>query len=111
MVYRPRLRARWQDYFHSHRIQAVIFPTTPLTACPLQSCDENVTVNGQTLPTFPTYIRNVDPASTTGAPAISIPMGGNSQGLPVGLEIAGPVDSDRQLLAVASTVESVLRNN
>jgi Asp-tRNA(Asn)/Glu-tRNA(Gln) amidotransferase A subunit family amidase len=44
-------------------------------------------------------------ASATG---ISLPVGLTSAGLPVGMEIDGPEQSDRRLLAVARTLESVI---
>jgi aspartyl-tRNA(Asn)/glutamyl-tRNA(Gln) amidotransferase subunit A len=47
------------------------------------------------------------PMSLAGIPAISIPCG-LSQGLPVGLQIAGPAFSENRLLDVAHALEQVL---
>jgi aspartyl-tRNA(Asn)/glutamyl-tRNA(Gln) amidotransferase subunit A len=41
-------------------------------------------------------------------PAISIPCGRDSQGLPVGMQIIGPVGSDWRVLAVAEAFEALL---
>jgi aspartyl-tRNA(Asn)/glutamyl-tRNA(Gln) amidotransferase subunit A len=48
------------------------------------------------------------PMSLAGIPAISIPCG-LSEGLPVGLQIAGPAFSENRLLDVAHALERVLR--
>jgi mandelamide amidase len=68
-----------------------------------------VSVNGGPLAdTFGSFIRNTDPASNAGIPGLSLPAGLTSQGLPVGLELDGPLGSDARLLAIALGVESVL---
>ena len=94
------------DYFAEHEVDAILFPTTPLTARPIGE-DETVELNGNQEPTFPTFIRNTDLGSNVGAPGISLPVGlGN--GLPVGMEIDGLPGRDEHLLAIASTIEALL---
>ncbi len=66
-------------------------------------------LNDTQVPTFPTYIRNTDPGSNAGIPGISIPVHGPNGALPVGIEIDGPVNSDRQLLAIAQAIETLIR--
>lgn len=45
------------------------------------------------------------PPSLAGLPAISVPAGSTSEGLPVGVQIIGKRRSDAQLLALAKTME------
>lgn len=45
------------------------------------------------------------PASLAGVPAISIPAGRNSEGLPIGIQLIGNRRSDAQLLALAKSME------
>lgn len=104
---RVHLQAVYAEHFSSHRLDALVFPTTVLPARPIGQ-DETVELNGAQVPTFPTYIRNTDPGSNAGIPGISIPMGLNKAGLPLGLELDGPVASDRRLLAVAAAIEALL---
>jgi mandelamide amidase len=57
---------------------------------------------------FGTYIRNTDPGSNAGIPGLSIPAGLTSGGLPVGLELDGPLGSDDKLLGIGMAVEALL---
>jgi aspartyl-tRNA(Asn)/glutamyl-tRNA(Gln) amidotransferase subunit A len=45
------------------------------------------------------------PFNLSGHPAISLPCGGSSDGLPVGLQIVGPWHADRRVLALAAHLE------
>ena len=107
-VHRPRLQQAYADYFRQNRVEAVIFPTTPLPARPLREEMSEVQLGGENVPTFPTYIRNTDPGSNAGIPGISVPAGTSSDGLPIGIELDGPAGSDRRLLAIAAAVEAAL---
>jgi Asp-tRNA(Asn)/Glu-tRNA(Gln) amidotransferase A subunit family amidase len=105
---RPRLQQAYRDYFAQHRVQAILFPTTPLPACPIEGSDETVVLNGARVPTFATFIRNTDPASNAGIPALSLPGGLSSARLPIGIELDGPAENDRRLLAIGAAVEAAL---
>ncbi|WP_229688335.1 amidase [Micromonospora yangpuensis] len=48
------------------------------------------------------------PFNMTGQPAISLPVGLTSAGLPVGVQLVGPVGGDRLLLAAAAQIEALL---
>jgi mandelamide amidase len=108
--HRPALRAAYQSYFELHEVSAVIFPTTPIEAQPIDGNLEMVSLNGKKAPTFPTYIRNTDPGSNAGIPGISLPALVTEPGPPVGLELDGPVDSDRDLLAIALAIETLFES-
>ena len=45
------------------------------------------------------------PASLAGLPAISVPAGFTSEGLPVGIQLIGKSRSDADLLALAKAME------
>jgi len=106
-VQRPQLQAAYRDHFRRHDIVAVVFPTTPLPAAPIGD-DETVLLNGERVPTFPTFIRNTSPGSVAGIPGISIPAAQTSAGLPLGLELDAAEGADARLLAVAMALEQVL---
>ncbi len=109
-VHRPALQQLYRDYFEQHNVSAVIFPTTPLTARPIATELGTVELNGEQVPTFPTYIRNTDPSSNAGIPSISLPSNTLPTGLPIGFELDGAAGQDRQLLAIAQAIESLLAN-
>ena len=106
-VDRPRLQRACADYFAEHAVEAVIFPTSPVSARPIGD-DETIELGGERVPTFPTFIRNTDPGSNAGIPGLSLPTGLASTGLPVGMELDGPVGSDVRLLAVGAAVEEAV---
>ena len=104
--HRPALQAAYAEYFKKNRVEAMIFPTTPLPAARIGE-DETTKLNGQDVPTFFTFIRNTDPASNAGTPGLSLPVGLTKDGLPVGMELDGPAGSDHALLAIGAALEAV----
>jgi len=107
-VIRPQMQQLYADTFRNNRLDAIIFPTTPLPASPVVGSDETVELNGVRVPTFTTYIRNTDANAVAGVPGVSLPMALTKKGLPVGIEIDGPANSDRRLLGIALTLEKIL---
>ena len=105
-VHRPEMRRIYRQVFEDHGLDAIAFPTTPLPARPIGE-DETVTLNGEQVPTFPTYIRNTDLGSNVGAPGISLPCPVTS-GLPVGIEFDALPGQDRSLLALARAAEKAM---
>lgn len=105
---RQKLIDEYRRCFESNSIDALVFPTTPITARKIDDILGGVTVNGALRDTFATYIQNTDPGSNAGLPGISIPVGVDREGLPIGLELdARPGDDDR-LLSIASAIERIL---
>jgi Asp-tRNA(Asn)/Glu-tRNA(Gln) amidotransferase A subunit family amidase len=105
--HRPALQAAYEAYFRQFDVAALVFPTTRLPARPIGQ-EVTVELNGQSVPTFRTYIHNTAPGSSAGIPGLSVPAGLTGDGLPVGLELDGPAGSDRILLAIGLAVEEVL---
>jgi mandelamide amidase len=106
--YRPQLQKAYRDYFKRHAVDAVVFPTTPLPARPIEGSEQTVALLDREVPTFLTYIRNVDPSSNAGIPGLSIPMGKSIDGLAVGLEIETPAHQDKKLLAIGKLLEGIV---
>lgn len=101
-THRPALRKLYADAFAQHRIDALVFPTTPRVAAPAGP-------QSSSLETFGLYIQNTDPGSNAGLPGLQIPVGlGASSRLPVGLELDGPENSDRRLIALGMAIENLL---
>lgn len=105
--YRPALQQAYQKYFADNRVDAIIFPTTPLPARPIEGSIATVELNGQQVPTLNTYIRNTDPGSSAGIPGLSLPVGLTNDGLPIGIELDGPAQSDRNLLRIGLALQKL----
>lgn len=104
---KPQMKEKYVKLFKQNFIDAIIFPTTPLPASPIVGSDNDVIVNAKSVPTFATYIRNTDPGSCAGIPGLTIPFALTASGLPIGLELDGPEGSDRRLLSLGLTLESI----
>ena len=108
MAARDQMRDVMAAYFRDNNLDAMIFPTTILPARPITGSDETVELNGEQVPTFPTYIRNTEQATIIGMPSISLPAGNTSDGLPVGLCLEAAPGADAALLAIAVQLEPIL---
>lgn len=111
---RPALQKLYKDYFATVGVEAVMFPTTILAAPKIDatkgSSTVSYTVSGAEQSgkdTFGTCIRNTDPCTNAGIPSVSIPAGMTAGGLPVGMQIDGPLGSDANLLSIGMGIEGV----
>ncbi len=106
-IHLPALRETMQTYFDANNLDAMIFPATQIVAPPIGQDDE-VQLNGKTVPFEAVISRNISPGSTSGITGLVVPAALNSNGLPVSLEIDGPAGSDRKLLGIGLAIEQVL---
>ncbi len=106
-VERPKLQALFREAFAQHRLDALLYPLTPTVAQPIEGTTATVLVDGQRRPTLGTFIAFTGPTSTAVLPGVTVPIGLSEEGLPIGLGIDGPWQSDRELLAIALGFERV----
>ena len=111
---RAQLQKLYKDYFSAQGVECVLFPTTIVAAPKIDTVKGSdkisYTVGGveqKDKDTFGTCIRNTDPCTNAGIPSLSIPAGLTAGGLPVGMEIDGPLGSDANLLAIGMAMEVV----
>jgi Asp-tRNA(Asn)/Glu-tRNA(Gln) amidotransferase A subunit family amidase len=110
-VWRPQLQQLYAQTFATQRLDALLFPTTRLVAVPIDELagSSAVSINGgPQIDEMNAFLRNAEPASNAGIPGLSLPAGLTAEGLPVGLELDGPVGSDRRLLAIGVAFEQLL---
>jgi aspartyl-tRNA(Asn)/glutamyl-tRNA(Gln) amidotransferase subunit A len=94
-----RVRTKIAEDFRAafQEVDLIVTPTSPTVAFP---------IGERTADPWSMYVNDycTVPMSLAGIPAISIPCG-LSEGLPVGLQIAGPVFSENRLLDAAHALE------
>ena len=83
-------------------VDVLVTPTTPIPAPRLSELTANT---AQLRPTELRLLRNTRPVNVWGTPAISVPCGTTSEGLPIGLQIMGPMGHDARVLQVALAFE------
>ena len=86
---------------------ALVLPTLPIPAPPIGV--ETLTVAGSEQPVRALMLRCTQLFNLTGHPALSMPCGTTSQGLPCGLQLVGRRFETDALIHVALTVEAQLR--
>jgi len=86
------------------RVDALILPTLPIVA-PI-SGQANVNIDGTEVPVRAAMLKHTQLFNMTGHPAISLPV--QADGLPVGLQIAGPANNTTRVLDIAAICEKIL---
>lgn len=81
---------------------ATITPPFPIEQRYLAEC------NGTKFDNYVQWLGIVYAITLTGCPALSLPCGFTSTGLPVGLQIVGPPRGEASLLAGARVLEDIL---
>ncbi len=85
-------------------VDVLMTPTTPVAAPKIAELTEN---HDRLRPAELLLLRNTRPANVWGLPAISVPCGFHSSGLPIGLQIIGPRHGELTILQVASAFEQL----
>jgi amidase len=92
------LRTLFQKYEYLVLPTAQVFPFAAETHWPRE-------VAGKSMDTYHRWMEVVIPASLAGVPAISVPVGFNAAGLPMGLQIVGKPQADMAVLQLAFSYE------
>lgn len=100
---RHRLRAAYREHFR--RVDVMAGPTLPGLPAPLGSPVMELG-EGRTEGLVDASCRLVAPQNMTGVPALSLPCGFSSGGLPVGLQLWGPQGADALVLELGRLYQS-----
>ena len=94
-----RIRTLWRCEVKSvlRRVDALVMPTVPFPAFPV---DAQLAESGP-----PDAVRLTRPFNFSGHPALTLPCGSTSAGLPVGLQLAGGPFDEATLLRIAYAYE------
>ncbi|MGV8984988.1 MAG: amidase [Cypionkella sp.] len=95
------LRSRW--YAHAARLfqtyDAIALPTAQVWPFPVEWRWPQ-TIGDRQMDTYHRWMEVVIPASLIGLPCLSVPVGFGTNGLPMGMQLAGKVGSDSAVLAL-----------
>lgn len=95
---RTVLRAEVRTLFR--QVDLLALPTTPIVAPRMGQAQETVKVGTGEIQVTRALTRNMSPFNTLGLPALSVPCGFNSQGLPIGFQLVGrPFEEETVLRA------------
>ena len=86
-------------------LDVIVAPTCLTTAVPISQERQLIDVRGVQVDYLELLLRVTSIASVTGLPAISLPCGFDSNGLPVGMQLMGPALSEGRLLRLGHAYE------
>jgi aspartyl-tRNA(Asn)/glutamyl-tRNA(Gln) amidotransferase subunit A len=86
-------------------VDVLIVPATPALPQPIGA--SQVSIGNETEPLFDCMIRYTCVFNVSGHPALAVPCPVDADGLPVGIQIVGPVGSESRLLGMAALYEHV----
>lgn len=102
---RERLTGVWEGFFQEHDF--LILPVTYGAA--FTKCEAGSTLAADKGPLrYMEYVPFGAIINATGHPTLSVPMGLNADGMPIGLQIVGPLDSEEELLHLAKLLKPVV---
>lgn len=97
------LRQEAADAFHD--VDVIVAPTCLATAVPISQERQLIDVRGMQVDYLELLLRVTSIASVTGLPALSVPCGFDSKGLPIGMQLMGPALSEGRLLRLGHAYE------
>jgi amidase len=103
-AYRQRttLGQRMVDFFADHDV--LVLPVSQVPPFPADQ-EFPTSVNGRPMGSYLDWMRSAYFITVTGCPAVSLPAGFTSEGLPVGIQVVAAHNQERRLLEVASAFE------
>ena len=102
---RTALSERMREFFTSYDV--LVLPVSQVPPFPADQ-EFPAAINGRPMATYLDWMRSAYFITVTGCPAISVPAGRTTTGLPVGVQLVARHGADRQLLEVAAAVEALL---
>ncbi|MFB4271467.1 amidase [Nonomuraea sp. GTA35] len=100
---RTLMRQAWASLFE--RVDLIAAPAVPMTAVP--AGQESVAwPDGTVEAVSDAYVRLSAPANITGVPALTLPVGHDESGLPIGMQLIGRALAEATVLRAGSAYES-----
>ncbi|KAJ3323422.1 hypothetical protein HDU93_002943, partial [Gonapodya sp. JEL0774] len=102
-----KLVKEFERWWKAEGVDIMVVPTAAVSPFPHTSWAP-MSINGQPLRNYFSWLALVYGVTVTAHPVLSIPLGVNHLGLPFGVQIVGPRWGDRFTLAVGQALEKVL---
>ena len=83
----------------------LLLPTSQVPPFPADQ-EYPAEIDGRPMESYLDWMRSAYLITVTGCPAVSVPAGRTSEGLPVGVQLVGPHGQDRRLLEIGSAFEA-----
>jgi Asp-tRNA(Asn)/Glu-tRNA(Gln) amidotransferase A subunit family amidase len=106
-IHAQRMRTKAIDIFNNvlKTVDVILTPSTGI--CAPEIPDKTLPKGESNLPMLSDIMRFVTPANLTGHPAISIPVGYDQRGMPIGLQAIGKPWEESILLEIAGILEQM----
>jgi len=88
-------------------VNALVLPTIPIPAIAVEDAHQNIQIDGVTENATIALLRLTMPFNLAGLPAISLPCGFSTAGLPIGLQLAGKPFEESMILRIAHAYQQL----
>jgi aspartyl-tRNA(Asn)/glutamyl-tRNA(Gln) amidotransferase subunit A len=89
------------------RVDAFVLPTQPMPAIPADLAGEDIEIDGVIENSTVAMLRLTMPFNISGLPTVSFPCGFSSDGLPIGLQVAGKPFEEATVLRIAHAYQQL----
>src|SRR5579859_1939882 len=89
------------------RVNALVLPTLPLPAFPVELSSQDILIDGVVDNSTAGLLRLTMPFNLAALPGISLPCGFSSDGMPIGLQIAGKPFEEVMILRIAHAYQQL----
>jgi len=88
-------------------VNALVLPTIPIAAIPVEQADQDIQIDGITENATTALLRLTMPFNLAGLPAVSLPCGFTTGGLPIGLQLVGKPFEESMILRIAHAYQQL----
>jgi len=88
-------------------VNALVLPTIPIPAIPVEQADQDIQIDGITENATTALLRLTMPFNLAGLPAVSLPCGFTTGGLPIGLQLVGKPFEESMILRIAHAYQQL----
>ncbi len=88
-------------------VNALVLPTIPIPAIPIEQANQDIQIDSITENATTALLRLTMPFNLAGLPAISLPCGFTTDGLPIGLQLVGKPFEESMILRIAHAYQQL----